>query len=290
MLVPVPAVLTLSSCIKDAPVTDNSTENKDNADIMEYADYSLYFDSGIDETIVRTFDILIYSAEGLKELEQDFHIGWSGESGMEPEDIINNGLGFQALDGSKIVAIIANSPKKLNIKALARYDNLSGLNYDFKDENTAYPVMTAIGGFQTHEHEAIITRLTPILSMVELVSISNTLDDYELLESPRIRLRTLNANIKPFEDGPYYPKATIDYGEWEELPYDIGFYPQNPSTVLYCYPNWAGSSSFCTEMELECKIRGRLRSFRFDIPTIARNAHLLIEITINEDDEEIKIS
>ena len=61
-----------------------------------------------------------------------------------------------------------------------------------------------------------------MLCEVVLKSIGNTMEDYELLESPRIRLRGINARVSFFTEEKHLPAETTDKGEWAPLPYDIG--------------------------------------------------------------------
>ncbi len=274
-----PAILVFASCQKSRLDEEPPVKDEIKEEIMEYSDYTLYFDPAIESEKIRAVDILIYSAGGLKELETHYHID------KDMEELFNNGFEFKAVRGPKSIALIANSPKKLNINAIAKYSALEGIAFKFSEDSPLFPLMSGTAEFEEEDTEAVVKSLEAIISRIDLVLISNNLDDYELLESPRIRLRSLNASVNAFEKGPYFPKEVIDYGEWEELPYDIGFYSQNPETTLYCYPNWAGSSSFCTEFEIECKIRSKSRSYRFDIPTIARNSHILVELSIGEDDD-----
>ena len=110
------------------------------------------------------------------------------------------------------------------------------------------------------------------------------MEDYELLESPRIRLRGINARASFFTEEKHLPAETIDKGEWASLPYDIGYYPQETGTLLLCYPNETAESNIGqdrTSLELECLIKGRKCSFLVDLPPFGRASRTEVSMTVD---------
>ena len=225
---------------------------------------------------------------------------------------------FRCLDGAKIVAAVANSPKAFNPAAIARYSSLDLIYYEFGEDDPQMPIMggtcrlgeklvsseisddivhvrdiaghpsgfTGKPGREPVEVKPDEIVLTPLLSRICVESISNGLDGYELLEEPRVRLRNINGSAKLFNDGPYQPQEMIDYGEWVELPYDVGMFPQELSIVLDCYPNESGEdeiTAFRTELELECTIRGSKERFSFPIPEIGRASSVSCHISVYDE-------
>ena len=225
---------------------------------------------------------------------------------------------FRCLDGAKIVAAVANSPKAFNPAAIARYSSLDLIYYEFGEDDPQMPIMggtcrlgeklvsseisddivhvrdiaghpsgfTDKPGREPVEVKPDEIVLTPLLCRICVESISNGLDDYELLEEPRVRLRNINGSAKLFNDGPYQPQEMIDYGEWVGLPYDIGMFTQELSIVLDCYPNESGEdeiTAFRTELELECTIRGSKERFSFPIPEIGRASSVSCHISVYDE-------
>ena len=225
---------------------------------------------------------------------------------------------FRCLDGAKIVAAVANSPKAFNPAAIARYSSLDLIYYGFDEDDPQMPIMggtcrlgeklvsseisddivhvsdiaghpsgfTDRPGREPVEVKPDEIVLTPLLSRICVESISNGLDGYELLEEPRVRLRNINGSAKLFNDGPYQPQEMIDYGEWVGLPYDIGMFTQELSIVLDCYPNESGEdeiTAFRTELELECTIRGTKERFSFPIPEIGRASSVSCHISVYDE-------
>lgn len=225
---------------------------------------------------------------------------------------------FRCLDGAKIVAAVANSPKAFNPAAIARYSSLDLIYYEFGEDDPQMPIMggtcrlgeklvsseisddivhardiaghpsgfTDRPGREPVEVKPDEIVLTPLLSRICVESISNGLDGYELLEEPRVRLRNINGSAKLFNDGPYQPQEMIDYGEWVGLPYDIGMFTQELSIILDCYPNESGEdeiTAFRTELELECTIRGSKERFSFPIPEIGRASSVSCHISVYDE-------
>ncbi len=219
---------------------------------------------------VERLDVFIYETEGIQKLEKHIRL-----------DSLPESMEVYASKGDKLIAAIANSPKQFNLTALSRYSAVSQISYDFSDDSPEMPIMS--GSAKSSGQQAGI-ELAPMLCKVVLGTIANTMDDYELLEEPRIRLRGLNAAAKFFNTEKHLPGETIDKGVWVSLPYDIGYYPQEPGTELYCYPNETAESVIGqdrTALELECGIKGRRYSFTVDLPPFGRASSMEVEISVD---------
>lgn len=266
LLVFLPAFLVLS-CKKDDPQASSpggdATEKKDSAAFV------IRFSAAVNTT--KALDIFIYDDEGLGTLEK--HIS---RADMPPS------LEVRLAKGKKMIAAVANSPKKFKTSSMSRQSVLPQVIYEFKEDSRDNPIMS--GSARTSGEEAEIL-LEPMLCTVVLKSISNTMDDYELLESPRVRLRSINAKASFFtEEEEYLPTETVDKGEWSSLPYDIGYYPQEVGIELDCYPNETPESSLGldrTYLELECTIKGKKCSFLVDLPPFGRASRTEVELTVD---------
>ena len=183
--------------------------------------------------------------------------------------------------GEKLVAAVANSPKALSPVALDRYDSLKELGYEFGDEDCSCPVMS---GQCTTVSQSGGIALKPLLCQVVVSSISNTMDDYELVESPRVRLTGISCYAPVMQEEDFLPTEIAEYGEWADLPYDIGMFTQNPGTTLFCYPNESSGTSLggvSTAIELECFVMGQLCSFTENLQPFGRGSKLLVDITVD---------
>ncbi len=265
LLVFLPAFLVLS-CRKDDPHASSAEE-----DITEQKDSAVFvlrFSAAA--STIKALDIFIYDDEGLGALEK--HISRTD---------MPSSLEVKLAKGRKMIAAVANSPKKFKTSSMSRQSVLQQVVYEFKDDSRDCPIMS--GSARASGEEAEI-RLEPMLCTVVLKSISNTMDDYELLESPRVRLRGINAKASFFTEEEYLPAETVDKGEWSSLPYDIGYYPQEPGIELDCYPNETPESSLGldrTYLELECTIMGKKCSFTVDIPPFGRASRTEVELTVD---------
>lgn len=226
-----------------------------------------------DSLKTRNLQLLLYDADGTRSLEALLRFS-------DVPDTVK----IKTPEGEKLVAAIANSPRSLSPVALSRYDSLAELGFDFCDEDFSYPVMSAQGMTVGNNAELV---LEPLLCCVEIASISNSMDNYELVESPRVRLVNINSYAGIMQDGDFNPTEVISYGEWEALPYDIGMFTQHPGTELHCYPNGTDPDSITgmnTALELECVIMGKTCRFSTGLPPFGRNSRILVEMTVGGPD------
>ncbi len=265
LLVLLPAFLVLS-CDKTGPADPSG--GTDPVQVKDSAVYVIRF--GQVEEKVKNLDIFIYDAEGLQALEKH----------MNRKDLPPT-MELKLSKGDKIVAAVANSPKKFKTASMSRFSALSGVSFEFKEDNPDSPIMS---GLSRTDGEDVLIGLKPMLCKVTLKSVSNTMEDYELLESPRIRLRGINARAAFFSEEEYLPAETIDKGEWTSLPYDVGYYPQETSLQLLCYPNQTPESNIGqdrTSLELECSIKGKKCSFLVDLPPFGRASATEVSISVD---------
>lgn len=229
-------------------------------------DYYLYFN--IEDARIQKVDIMIYSVNGLRELEA--HI---------TDTQILDTYKFRLTKGDKIVAVIANYPQELKQAQILKYDTCMNLKSSFDDNQESYPIM--VGMFQG-DSGLIVDSLKVLISKIVLTSITNNLNDYDLVEKLRVRLCDLNSSIRCF-DNKFFTTDYIDYGVWKNYTYDIGLEPQYPNIELYCYPNM--DEAFCTRLELEYVILNKLQRISVDLPTIDLSSEINIELIINDIDD-----
>lgn len=184
-------------------------------------------------------------------------------------------------DRGRLIVAIANSPHDFNDGALARYDSIELLTYDFEDDSPPQPLMSgmcevAAGG------SASVT-LTPLMARVQLGEISNCMTGYTRLENPRLYLDNMNASAEVLRTVGFRPTETLSDPRPTPLPYDVGIFPQNPGTELFCYPNDTPGTigTPATALVLECEIRGATCRFTTPIPSIPRNSTTRIDLTVS---------
>lgn len=219
---------------------------------------------------VRSLDVLVYSSEGTQDLEA--HRRLEGHS-------VEQDIKINLLKGEKKLVAVANSSRPLNLASLSRYDGAKALSFEFNEDDKSFPLMSAEADFKNNKAEL---KFHALRGYVMLSSISNGLDDYELLEEPRVRLRFINNSAKILQFKDFYPTEMLDYGPWTDLPYDIGLYPQEPGTVLYCFPNStaAAYSTSSTQFEFECKVLGEVCSYLITLPAIERSDTVRVELSV----------
>ena len=223
---------------------------------------------------VRTLDLFVYAADGIRGLEQHLHL-----------DHLPDELCLRTPPGEKLLAAIANSPRGFNLKALERYDAMERLSFPFADDDPDTPILGGSGA--TQELTGTVS-LQPLLCRVVLSAVCNTMDDYELLENPRVRLRDLPDAAEILRQQDFRPTELLDAGPWTALPCDVGFFPQEPGITLWSYPNDTPEDILGVPrptLEFACEIRGKTCSFDIPLPPLARAATVETEITIDGPDD-----
>ena len=215
-------------------------------------------------------ELLIYNSEGECPLEQHLRF----------EDLKGKDLKINTLPGEKEIVAIAGSPKKLNSTALSKLSYIRKILFAYEEDNPQAPILTARGKSSEGVCEL---NLRELFCSVVIESISNALNDYVLLEEPKLRLINVNAQICPFTpDGEHFPSETIDSPS-VNLPYDIGYYPQNLDITLYSYPNSNDEEVLGPErtyLELSCTIEGSKRLLHRELPPLERGQKLAVEINV----------
>ena len=222
------------------------------------------------DTPVRTLDLFVYEGGGTRTLEK--HLLY---------DRMPDSLAFLTTAGEKILVGIANSPRRFNLAALGRYDAMQKLAFSFADDDPACPVL---GASATTAGQAAELVLKGLLCRIMLKTVTNTMDGYELLEEPRVRLLDLPDNAEILRDKDFRPTELLDAGPWTALPYDVGFFPQEPGISLWCYPNDTPEDILGVPrptLEFECRIEGERCSFEVPLPPLPRGCSKEVELTVD---------
>jgi len=222
---------------------------------------------------VGTLDLFIYGTDGIRPLERHFRL-----------DSLPGELGIPTLPGEKLLVGIANSPRQFSLKALERYDAMEQLAFAFTDDDPARPILA---GRATTDGQTGTVTLQPLLCQIILASVANTMDGYELLENPRIRLRDLPATAEILREKDFRPADLIDAGAWVSLPFDIGYFPQEPGVSVWCYPNDTPEDILGTPrptLEFACEIKGASCSFDIPLPPLPRGCKKEVDLTVDSRD------
>lgn len=231
--------------------------------------------------LINGLDIFIYRTEGTRELEYHEHF-----------DGFPDSLEIKVSEGGKIVAAICNFPYTFNLEALRKFDSMSLLSLGPDDENKNSPMLSGNIEIPSTGNGIIPVslHLTPLLCCVRITAVSNALDGYELLENPRVRLSGRNPEAEIMRADGFRPKEAMSDSEPVPLPYDIGFYTQEPGIDLFCYPNDTPEDVLGTSrtgIDFECEIEGRTCIFTERLPPFGRGSFLQAELTVLSPDEAI---
>ena len=213
---------------------------------------------------VRSLDIFVYRADGLRDLEVYLHAD-SDCATVSLSDTL-----------PKMVAVVANARGRFNPQGLSHYDSLGEIRAQLGNDSPDAPLMSGIGQLGRP------VPLTPLLCTVELVSVANYYGGDVLAENPRVWLENVNTDADIFRNQGFTvrdPSASRKV----YLPSDIGLYTQHPGTKLYCYPNDlpnpdAGNPA--TELVLEYEIEGVTLNQRYTLHPILRGETIQIEAEI----------
>lgn len=224
---------------------------------------------------IRSLDLFIYSQEGIRPLESHIHL-----------DSLVNPIQIPKPEGPAVLVAVANCPYRFNTTAIARLDAMEKLDFQFKDDNPSWPLMS--GSCELVSGDQAELQLEPLMCRVILGSISNGMADYVLMEDPCIWLSGMNASATLLQTDGFRPKSSIPEGMKERLPYDIGFYSQSPQTVLYCYPNDTPDNILGVDrtcLNLSFNLQGKEKSLQFDLPPMRRGRDVTAAIVVESEEE-----
>lgn len=232
-------------------------------------------EDGISDTPhrIHRLDLFIYDADGAKEL-LDYR-----RYDFLPDSVLLYGTGQE-----RMMVAIANSCFDFNTDALSRFDSIEMIVWNFEDDSPGTPVMSGTCEIAPGGRSSIT--LTPLMARVQLGEISNSMKGYLRLENPRLYLDNMNASAELLRTVGFRPSETVDDPPVTPLPYDIGIFPQNPGTQVFCYPNDTPGTigTPATAIVLECEICGVTHNFSTSIPSVARNSTTRIDIIVNGPD------
>lgn len=218
---------------------------------------------------VRSLDIFVYRADGLKDLVTHLH-----SDGPTAELSLTDSL-------PKNVAAVANARGRFNLQGLQHFDSLGGIAVRLADEDPAAPLMSGIFPLRPGRDETFA--LTPLLCAVELISVTSYFDGDRLAENPRVWLENVNAEAELFrEQG--FPVREVSSGRTVFLPCDIGLYTQYPRTRLYCYPNDLPNPSAgnpATELVMEYEIEGVTHCQKHTLHPIVRGETIQLDLQLH---------
>lgn len=235
---------------------------------------------------IRKTDLFIYDSEGTREMISHCHF----ECG--PEQIPRT-VRLVGGNGSRIFVAICNFPFEFNLKALKQFDSMLLLSLTFQDENPTAPVLSGYTEYNpcsSGDSPGAVIHLSPMMCTVTLDSASNALDGYELLENPRVYLSGCNPEAELLREKDFRPKEELEEDYPVRLPFDIGFYTQNPGTRLFCYPNDTPEDILGvlrTRIVFECGIEGKSCSFTETLPPFGRGSIISAGITVFSPDEAL---
>lgn len=275
LLILPPACL-ITSCDR-TEVTVPPPENQDIFVPVDSTRYTVYFNSlgpFPENPEDWRLDLFVYDADGVRELQYRSNLKGLPDS-----------LSFKAPERMLTAVAIANSPLTINPNAVLRYDSIELLTYSFNDDNPSRPIMS--GSCNIEPGSPCRIDLSPLMARVTLAEVYNTMKGYVRLEDPRIWLENRNSSAEVLRFAGFRPSELLQDREELKLPYDIGFFKQNPMATLYCYPNDAPESSVgnpATELVFACEINGETCNFKVKLPPVRRNSETFVDLTVNGKD------
>lgn len=231
---------------------------------------ALSWEGGGSQPDCDSLDIFLFSATGLRKREYFRRMAF--------QDTVM----IRSAPGDKIVALVSDSPLRINTAAVTSYDVLEQLKYSFCDDNPSRPLRTAQAEFEAGS--GISLQLKPLMCRVVIVSVINDMSLYKVLECPRAYLSLINPEAEAFrQDGFSVTSQSTDTLK-VFLPCDIGMFPQYPATELFCYPNDAGESfsNPSTVLTLEGEVEGKRRSMTLPLPSLYRGSSHGVEFCFDD--------
>lgn len=224
-----------------------------------------------------SLDVLVFSAAGRRELELHRRCGF------------NDSLNLRTTPGDKLLALLSDSPFRLNTALLNTFDAVELLVFNFQDDNPTLPIRTAQGTFLAGSRLEV--RLQPLMCRVVVESVTNAMDGYKLFENPRAFLSNVNPQAEAFRtNGFCWLGQAVDTLK-TPLPCDIGLFTQYPGTQLFCYPNDVepSISNPATVLNLEGECDGVTRCFPLTLPPLQRGCSVSAEFLFDETDYSARV-
>ena len=264
----------IASCGKDEPFL---YDNEQVAVQSDSCSFKVVFNvqDNLADTLRRPgrLDLFVYAADGIKELLD-----------VRTYDFMPDSVLLYGTDADRLVVAIANSTMSFNTDALSRYDSIELLTWNFFQDSPSAPVMS--GQCELAADTKATLTLTPLMARVQLGEISNSMKGYVRLENPRLYLENMNGSAELMRTVGFRPTEAVSNPPRTPLPYDIGIFPQNPGTEVFCYPNDTPGTIGTPEtaIVLECEIYGTTHCFRTPIPSIGRNSTTRLDISVSGPD------
>lgn len=227
--------------------------------------------------VIKKTGVFLYDSDGLR-----------GMVNMREENDPGAFIKINSTAGEKDLVVIANSPRRLDPDAVSRYDTMELVAYDFGEDDPNVPISSGRLHLFIGRDSCICITLLPLMSEVVVFKVTNEMEGYVLMESPRARLRSRNAGCEILKDSGFIPAETVPDSEAVPLPCDIGKQPQYPELALHCYPNDSSGGSIGslrTGIELECEISGKTCSFAGELPSIERGSVIYAELTVRSPED-----
>lgn len=221
---------------------------------------------------VRSLDLFIYRDTLIRQLETHLRL-----EAPIPETIFAN-----SSPGNRLLVAIANSPAPFREEALQRYESTGLLEMYYREEDPAFPLMSATTAFS---EGPVRIGLTPILCPVNILYINNLTG--LALSGVRVQLRKVNSHVQMLrthgfstvetEDNP----AILAHPEMmrREIQAVIGHELSPKGLTLYCYP-FDGEGPSRTTLTLTALAGNEPREWTFALTPLSRGQPAGMELTL----------
>ena len=266
----VTSVLVLTSmCTKvsPAPKSEDSESKEPEIEKADTLNYTIIVKAPCE---MKKLDILAFATSGTNDLE--------GHKTLVSGKL--DTVRFKSTKGELDFCMVANSPFNIKTGAIKRRENLENLEYDFLDDSEECPILSGEVKMKPGKAEL---QLKPLMCRISLENVTSTLSNYELVEEPRVRLTDIPVTAKPFGSEGFVQQESREYGEWKQLPYDIGLFTQHPGTSLGFYPNETPEDSFGSTrigLEFVYGVRGKRYTAKAILPPTGRADSLLVDVLV----------
>lgn len=221
---------------------------------------------------VRSLDLFIYRDTLIRTLESHLRL----EAPIPETIFANSSL------GDRLLVAIANSPAPFREDALQRYESAEQLEMYFREEDPAFPLMSATTAFS---EGPVRIKLSPLLCPVKILHINNL--SGQALSGARVQLRGVNSHVQMLRNDGFRTvesesnPATLAHPEMmlREIQAIIGHELSPPDLTLYCYP-FDGEGPSRTTLTLTAMAGNEPREWSFAIPPLSRGQPAAMELTL----------